>query len=388
MEVDERGGFTVGFSVDDYEYLESDRPDEGYVLERLLTGNQTMRDDGGRSTRISIAPHNVCTSFRLVTQEGVLQAVGSIKYQIGNDDSGNWSVGVFPFHLRYDVYGKEDAAYWAMPLSNFVAGFLQEPSPAARVNPLLVSKGGYSIIEFGSHGGRAFIERVPDYDTRIKELQEGKAINRVTSVMVGPVGEMAHGSFEALEEWIPFHLLWVLGLATGSEVASPWIELRNEEGELVRRFYVRLAAPVYVAGHTAISDALGLEKLGPLLSAASLPRAAGELNKSYLRVAIKLMIRAKLDSTTIEDGLASVTRAIDGLCQEFGLQKRPSVEDVLRETQVEELNDLLAKAAAGIRDMAESSSCRRNEPGGDAGGDCERNSKRHLSEDGVQQGCC
>lgn len=159
VEVDERGGFTVGFSVDDYEYLEPDMPDEGYVLERLLTGNPTMRDDEGRSTGISIAPHNVCTSFRLITQEGVLQAVGSIKYQIGNDDSGNWSVGVFPFRLRYDVHGKEDAAYWAMPLSNFVAGFLQEPSPAARVNPLLVSKGGYSIIEFGSHGGQACTHR-------------------------------------------------------------------------------------------------------------------------------------------------------------------------------------------------------------------------------------
>lgn len=351
VNVDEHGSFAASFRVEGFEYLEPDKPEEGYALERLLTGNPVTRDDG-MTTEISLASRNTCTSFRLETPEGVLKAVGAMTYWIGNDDHGGYSISVLPFQLRYDVTGKEDATYWVVPLSNFVAGFLQKPSPGVQANPLLVSTGGYSLIEFDSNGGKAFIERVPEYDSRVKELREGRATNRVTSVMVGPVRDKAHDSFEELDEWVPFYLLGVLGLATGSEVGSPWVELRDATGELVRRFYMRPAAPKYIAGHTAVSDALGLERLGPLLSAASLPEAAAELNKSYLRVTIKLMIRAKLGSATVEDGLAYATRAVDGLCQEFGLQKRPGAKEVLSETQARELNDLLAETASGIREMA------------------------------------
>ena len=352
MEVDERGAFAVGFQVQDFEYLEGDKPEEGYELLSLLTGNAVMRGANGTTTAISLSPRNICSSFRLETPEGVVHAMGSIAYRIGNDDDGGWRVGVYPLRLQYDVSGKEHAAYWTMPLSNFAAGFLQKPSPDVEANPLLRSRGGFSLIEFDFYDGKAFIERVPEYDARVEELQEGWAINRVTSVMVGPVGDKTHDSFEAVEDWIPLHLLGVLGLASGSEVGSPWIELRGENGELVRRFYVSPTPPVYVAGHEAVSDALGMERLGPLLSAASLPESADKLNESYLRVTIKLMIRAKLKSATVEDGLARATRAVDGLCQEFKLQKRPSMKKGLDKTQAKDVNRILAVASKDLQDMA------------------------------------
>ncbi len=357
VEADERGSFTVRFRVEDAEYLEPEKTGEADKLERLLMGNPMLRGDQEDLGWFSLEPRNTPTSFRLETPEGVLRAVGAMSYWIGNDERGDWTVTVLPFRLQYDVLGKEDAAYWAMPLSNFVAGFLQEPSPDVQTNPLLSGRGALGlIIEFDFDGGKAFIEQVSEYDDRAEQLREGSATNRVTSVMVGAVGDREHDSFEAIEEWLPLHLLGVLGLATGSEVGSPWIELRDEEGELVRRFYVRPSAPLYVAGHTSVRDALGLERLGPLLSAASLPEPSAKLNESYLRVTIKLMVRAKLRSASVEDGVAYATRAIDALCQEFGLQKRPGVKEVLSESQVKELDALLAGVADDIRGMAETAS--------------------------------
>ena len=356
VEVDEHGSFTVSFQVEDFAYLEIDEPEEGYELLSLLTGNTVMRGANGTATGISLSAQNTCTSFRLETPEGVVRAAGSVTYWISNDDHGEWRVSVYPFRLQYDVSGSEGAAYWVLPLSNFAAGFLQKPSPNTEANPLLISRGGFSLIEFDFNGGKAFIERVPEYEKRVEELQEGRATNRLTSVMVGPAGDGAHDSFESVEEWIPLHLLGMLGLATGSEVSSPWIELRDEGGELVRRFYVSPTPPVYGAGQEAVSDALGTEKLGSLLSAASLPESTGKLNESYLRVTIKLMIRAKLKSATVEDGLAYATRAIDALCEGLGLKKRPKPKEVLSEDEIKELNGFLDSAADGIRGMAEDSS--------------------------------
>lgn len=353
VEVDERGAFTVSFQVQDFEYQEVDEPEEDHELLSLLTGNTVTRADGKAFTQISFSSRNTCTSFRLETPEGVVRATGSITYWIGNDDHGQWRVSVYPLRLQYDVSGKEHAAYWVMPLSNFAAGFLQKPSPDVEAHPLLRIRGDFSLIEFDFNDGKAFIERVPEYEKRVEELQEGRGVNHVTSVMVGPVGDEAHDSFEALEEWIPLHLLGVLGMATGLEVGSPQIELRGEDGELVRRFYVSPTPPVYITGHKAVYDTLGRERLGPLLSAASLPESAAKLNESYLRVTIKLMIRAKLRSATVEDGLAYATRAVDGLCQEFELQKRPSVKEVLGKTQAKDVNCLLADAAKELRNMAQ-----------------------------------
>ncbi len=355
VEVDERGSLTVGFRAEHFEYPEEHEAREGYELLDLLTGNIAARGEEGASAPISLARRNLPTSFRLETQEGVVHSTGSMTYWFAPDDEGGWSVSVYPFRLQYDAADGEDAAYWALPLSNFVDGFVQDPSPGVQANPLLRSKRPFNLIEFDFGVGRAFIERVPEYGTRVKELKEGRATNRVTSVMVGEVGDGAHGNLEALEEWLPLHLLGVLGLATGSEVGSPWIELRDDEGGLVRRFYVKPTPPVYIAGHRAVLEAAGAEKLDRLLSAAARSEAADKLNESYLRVIVKLMIRAKLKSATVEDGLAYVTRAVDALCEEYKLKKRQSVQKVLSKAEVKELEGFLAEAADRIHNMAESS---------------------------------
>jgi hypothetical protein len=337
-EISERGSATIQVRVDEYELQEATQIEEGSELAYLLRG-----------------ANNVCDSFELESPEGTLRAGGSIGYIIGNNDDGKYVVSLSPQWLHLDAVTGAEAIYWAIPLSNFVANFVQSASSSVRANRLRLGSGEDNLIEYEFEGSRAFIERVPDYDLRVRELREGRAINRITSVMVGEVGAHQHDSFEALEQWIPLHHLGVLGLVTGSEVGAPWIELRDDQGQLVRRFYTKTLAPIYVPGYAALEDPLGYQRVGLLLTAASHRKAAQKLNESYLRIAMKLMVRAKLTPTTLEDKLANISRAVDSLCEEFRLKEGPNVKSILDESQTDVIKRSLKNAANNIREMAISS---------------------------------
>jgi hypothetical protein len=314
----------------------------------------TQIEERLESAYLLLGANNVCDSFELESPEGTLRAGGSIGYIIGNDD-GKYVVSLSPQWLQLDAVTGAEAIYWAIPLSNFVANFLQGASSSVQTNPLRLGRADDNLIEYEFEGSRAFIERVPDYDLRVRELREGRAINRITSVMVGEVGAHQHDSFEALEQWIPLHHLGVLGLVTGSEVGAPWIELRDDQGQLVRRFYIMPLAPIYVPGYAALEDTLGRGRAGLLLTAASHRKAAQELNESYLRVAMKLIVRAKLTSATLEEGLVNVSRAVDSLCGNYGLMKGPDVKSILDDSQNEIITRVLKGAASSIRKIATSS---------------------------------
>jgi hypothetical protein len=223
-EISERGSTTVQVRVDEYELREARQVEEGLELAHLLHGAQPWNTKEGPGP--FLLENNVCASFELESPEGTLRAGGSIAYTIGNDED-NYVVSLFPQWLQLDAVTRAEAIYWTMPLSNFIANFLQGASSSVQANPLRLGSGEDKLIEYEFEGSKAFIERVPDYDLRMRELREGRAINRITSVMVGEVGAHPHDSFEALEQWIPLHLLGVLGLVTGSEVGTPWIELRD-----------------------------------------------------------------------------------------------------------------------------------------------------------------
>jgi hypothetical protein len=179
--------------------------------------------------------------------------------------------------------------------------------------------------------------------------------------MVGEVGAHQHDSREELEQWIPLHLLGVLGLVTGSEVGAPWIELRDDQGQIVRRFYTQALTPMYVPGYAALKGAPGLVRVGSLLTAASHRDAAQELNEPYLRVAIKLMVRAKLEPATLEERLANISRAVDSLCERFRLKEGPNVKSILDGSQNAIVKRMLKDVANNIHNMAMSSAEAGNE---------------------------
>jgi hypothetical protein len=358
-EISERGSATIQFRVDEYELQEATQIEEGFELAYLLHGAQPFNTREGSGPFLE--RNNVCDSFELESPEGTLRAGGSIAYIPGDDDDGNHVVSVFPQWLQFDALIDTKAIYWAMPLSNLIANFLQSASSRVQANPLRLGSGKYDLIEYEFEGSRAFIERVPDYDLRVGELREGRAINRITSVMVGEVGVHQYDSVEALEQWIPLHLLGVLGLVTGSEVGAPWIDLRDDQGQLVRRFYPKALAPIYVPGYAALQDTLGFEKVGLLLTAASHHKVAQKLNESYLRVAMKLMVRAKLTPTTLEDKLANISRAVDSLCERFDLKEGPNVKSILDDSQNTIIKRSLKDTANNIRNMAISSAEAGNE---------------------------
>ena len=98
------------------------------------------------------------------------------------------------------------------------------------------------------------MERLPDYAESERLLVEGKERSKTTAVMVGPVGDEPVDTFERMQGRFPFDVLSLLTLATGTEVGCPWVEVRDEQGRLVRRFHGGLKVTHFRKGRRLIEE--------------------------------------------------------------------------------------------------------------------------------------
>src|SRR5690606_11370634 len=124
---------------------------------------------------------------------------------------------------------------------------------AAGAHAVANSKNRLIVFEFGDDP--AFIEALPDYDRRRERLLSRQDPTTITAVMVGTIGNNRIDT-ESILEWLPVDLLPVLGLASGSEVAAPWVEIRDAEGNLVRRLHIPFSVPIFSRGRGATDERL------------------------------------------------------------------------------------------------------------------------------------
>lgn len=273
------------------------------------------------------------------------------------------------FHwLRAQFLGATatEARYWVLPLLNF----LFSPNQRAEVldrHPLRIyptpivpedadpdraffrrehahQKNRLVIFEYNR--GPGFIERLADYDDRQTRLASRSERRLVTAVMVGVVGG-ASETWEALGTWFPFDLLGVLGVASGAEVGAPWVELRDGEGALVRRWHVALGTPDYHRGHGAIHEAVH-GGTGRLITCACTSK---EFGSTHLRVAVRHLVDGLAYEQPIEERLGHFCRGIDGLCRAYGLTGRNLLYEVKGEYRGR-VRKAIAGAASAIEAIA------------------------------------
>jgi len=175
--------------------------------------------------------------------------------------------------------------------------------------------------------------------------------------MVGKVDD-AHVDYEAITEWPPYRFLDFLGMATGTPVGTPWIELRDESGRLVSRRHTSWAVPVFGKGHAAIREEHH-NGIGTLLEAASHFRGK---EAERVDVAVRGLVKGGLFSMTIEDKMDHLFRALDGLCEMYktkeidaaaalGVERHATIRRVLQQASAE-ISDLAKTArAAGNDDL-------------------------------------
>jgi len=207
------------------------------------------------------------------------------------------------------------------------------------------------LISFRYKGGIGFIEKLPDYEERKSRLLVGNERNIITAIMIGEIGDESTRDFEDLEKWFPFDFLGLLGLASGSEIGAPWIELRDSKGRLVRRIHVSLGRPCFSKGHRSIDEVLH-RGTGELLTCS---RYSLHRRDSYLNSIIKHLVRGGLDGILLEDKMSHLFRAVDSLCEVYNLNTQYLMQD-LEDHQRIIVKQSMDSAAQKIRNDAKCTS--------------------------------
>ena len=319
---------------------------------------------------------NPCKSLTVNTPDGTYSAQGSIVYNPIISFCGNNTIVKFNLVPSYfENINAETTKYWVFPLFNFISGFTQRDSQLdchpLRIIPRLddadnatglaalshsIFRDRDRLIVFNFKGTQGFIEPLIDFKERKEKLYSGEVQRTITAVMVGEVGSESI-DIDKLTNWLPFGLLPLLSLATGSEVEIPWIEFRDANGGLVRRNHNRWVQPKFSRGHKTISEQDN-PGTGYLLTCGQSSTQYGEApqyKEAPLGSVIFDLVQSSSDSLTIEDKLNKICRAFDYLCEHYGVDTQKLLED-LDDNYQALVKETLKSAAQEIRSLVQAAS--------------------------------
>ncbi|MEG4035981.1 hypothetical protein QUB37_05765 [Microcoleus sp. AT3-A2] len=329
----------------------------------------TPIEEEGRFSFTNRLGSNPCKSLTVNTPDGIYSAQGSIVYQpsiaLGGD---NTRVEFYLVPSYFDNINAEIPKYWVFPIFNLISDFTQLNSQLdchpLRILPRLDDAENttwtplfrklffniHRLIVFDFKGTKGFIQKLLDFKERKKKLYSGQVQRTITAVMVGEVGSESI-DIDKLTNWLPFGLLPLLSLATGSEVGIPWIEFRDANGGLVRRIHKRFGQPKFSRGHTTISEQYN-QGTGYLLTGA---QSSTPYGKEPLGSVIFDLVQSSSHSLTIEDKLNKICRAFDYLCQHYKLDTQNLLLG-LDDDYKEFVKKTLKSAAQDIRSVGQAAS--------------------------------
>jgi len=324
-----------------------------------------------RSGAISIGgggQQNRCVKLSVTTPQGQFSATDDIHYGhiINLPDCTSGKINFTLLRSQFDTAPTGHSIYWVIPLTNFLSKFVTwHPTldrHPLRIYPTPIVPDGLSeedafiaahnanlknrLITFEFMGKPGFIEALPDYSAREENLREGRERNAITALMIG---EVSSNSIEQdnLKQWFPDDFLRLLSLITGVSVGAPWIEFRNDRGELVRRVHVKLNQAPFSMGHRPLEEGVH-SGTGYLLSKY---QSSPDRNKSYLKVVLKHLFLASRYDQSIEDKFIYLARALENLCQQYGF-KGQDLMNSLDPNWQQIVRGILNTAASQIRSQA------------------------------------
>ena len=340
-----------------------------------------------RIQRGGILPQQRCTRIIINTDIGIVKSVEASNIYV--QPVGNL-IEFRLLQLQFDSKSQQNAKYWVLPLLNYTGKF-RPPFPTRFEHPLRLTSPSLlpindetesevirmllrdQLTTFSYNGNCSFIEALPDYDERLKRLENNQSKTEVTAIMVGEVGA---NSIEAddVKTWFPIDYLLLLSLSTGVEVGGVWIEFRSQDGDLVRRVHTAFGQPVYTAGEGMIDDWMNVDATSRLLSDAA---QCLEFGQTFLRVTLRHLVKANRYTTSLDDRFAHLIRAIDGLIKHYQI----GVTDLLARldtTQKTQVRSVINKAGGELRAYASTI--------GSTGTSLQENAIRRIAEQ-VQSGC-
>ena len=375
------------------------RPDAGtlqserelrFGIDEFLSGAEPKKAGENWVLSRNFAQQNPCTKLEVRTSEGVFSTEDVAGYGAnviyGGSEDGVQSLEFDVFMSRFDAEGIGAPQYWVLPLTNFVSewrrrrtdfddhplrifptpevpddinhvtqGSGEEESARRAILALHAANSKNYLIGFEFDGAPGFVERLPDYADRQDDLIAGRERVLPTAVMVGEVGLNRADTLSDLERWMhPQDLLMLLTLASGTVVGASWIELRDAQGRLVRRFHRQLRQAGYSRGHQVVDDlpladdSRRATGIGHLISSA-VPHLEA-LDEMPLRSSILHLVRSKRRDQSLDESFAYLCRGLDGLCEHFGVA-RQNLTEGLDASQREAVKHALREAFKKIREV-------------------------------------
>ena len=360
-ELDPLGHLTLDVEADPSQAASHDELD----TLRLLLGGDSVESDGVRVTPLMASPRPT-ESIRIETEEGVLEALSEVHCGISIGETTR--VRAQPLRTNFACRGSRRAADWVVPLVNFLSKFRPHDAATAR-HPLrlrqfdseypgdgarkqdqkwLSDTSRNRLIPFECFGGPAFIEPLPDYADREHSLLNGDARSAITAVMAGPLPEQPVEHIDPFS-WVPLDLVMPLSMASGIEVRPAWVELRDEDGDLVQRTHSQ-GFPCFAKGYSFIDEWVH--------------RGTGRLLTGWMDVAHgkrdglvaatrNIVLSGHYSSHTLDEGMRHAAVAVEMLCKDLGVKTTPSLSDRRTSKRLHAAIDCACATAEALAESAD-----------------------------------
>ncbi len=336
--LDEFGEFCIEMQVEGY------KSEQALPMgsQQLLSGIKPTQVGGAWMLPMPPPKYNLCKQLTVKTVNGEFIAKNidffspSTKWDEHGEDE---RIRFYPQVSQFDKSNSNPAKYWVMPLVNLISQFRQYDASLAK-HPLriypdvdvpadipkehkqraaLIATGRSRFILFEFDKTLGFIEKLPNYEEKEQKLKKHQIPSAITAVAIGSIGSNSI-EMDKFKQWFPFYFIELLGLATGNEVNIPWIEFRDEYGNLVSRIHAAgFGHSLFLEGQRAIDEVYHRGGTGRLLTVS---QSCTELSETYLLVALKCTILGSRNGQNIEDKLAYFCRGLDALGVKYGFTEQ------------------------------------------------------------------
>jgi hypothetical protein len=354
----------------EYESLIPEDPDYHGADIAFVTGAKVQKTNGGRAYGIG-GIESKCKELSFSTPDGLFTAssVRLAGYTFGKNS-------VLRFRIRdgkFETKNTNIAKYFVIPLMNFVgephSRLLSDhplriyPTPTVpqsvpeqhKFSANFLANKKNHVVAFLIDGRLHFIERVADYEERYASLESGTQ-RSVTAVLVGEIGSHPVASYTEFFSWFPSEMLSALGFASGTEVGRLWVEIRDKDGELIRRLHGKSQLPTFWLGDEVLQKIDQMNDSGALGQFVAAYLSQPPEKRFYLEMA---MNHARLGSIGshlhLHDILDHLIRGLEGVCREhmlvqqnlkamLSVSTKANVQQVVDEA-TKELQNLATNAA-------------------------------------------
>ena len=277
-------------------------PEYHGFLMPFLRGN-TPEVNGNRTT-FHEGTAQVITKLEVTTESGSFQGsralIGNSNFAMFGDQAS--SITVVANDLQFFPFETQSADYWCLPLYGGLTVFRGNATACS-----VADQAPY--FAFSDDSAQCGLEIV---------ASDESGRERPAAIAFGEIGTRPHGTVEEALGLLPSGLLSMLSFAAGSDITSPYLELRTFDGRLARRLHLRLGSFYQEDGYAAFTKFDGLQPESGLGRFLDVFFKLAKDRRDRLIAPMNLIRSGAPGSATVDENIADMVKALDAFCKMHG----------------------------------------------------------------------